>query len=304
MAFYGEFVSQNSIQQPKQSRKRFLNIIYFVDSNKTKTFKLSLKSSYIVGIFLVASMIWSVTSTVLLIKSYSHDIQQTDRVKKLLSTIFTYQTRYDGIYEKSYPTKAKTALSQTKGGSGDSVTADADKADSSTSKTGTNLAAKKLITPDSDKTQNQVEEGKKTAVKEDNVSTKEGIKIDKYEPVKSDRSFSLSFAVKNLDRPTRTHGYVIGFASFKTASGEVKVISSPSDITESQAIKPWELPRDHRFAIKYYTRKTLNFEVPKELTGTMESIKIVVNSKHVKPLTLTYKVDPSLSQFQEAAGAN
>ena len=92
------------------SRKRTLNIIFFVDSSRTRSVQVSLRSfqiflGLVIG-FVVLSLAASATMVFLAAKNYHLD----DRLHATLDLLFDYETRYDRVYEQAYPERKADAL--------------------------------------------------------------------------------------------------------------------------------------------------------------------------------------------------
>lgn len=96
------------MKRSPETRNRILNVLYFVDANKTKSFKMSLRTVYAFVATLGILLVWSFVSTLLLYQEAQVADYRQERITDLLSTIFSYQQRYDAIYERSYPTAPKT----------------------------------------------------------------------------------------------------------------------------------------------------------------------------------------------------
>ncbi len=282
-------MTQHPQNPHKANRKRFLNVIYFVDSNKTKTFKFSLRASYVAISLLVIMLFWSMFSTALLVSNYNRAAVRSQRIRNLLATIFNYQTRYDKVYEKTYPMKlhANDAATVT------AVNKDSEKADPESKPEATiSLAAKPapqaVATATAGKTESTPDPPKRA---------KPQVKVEKFKVNTKPDGLSLKFAVKNLDRPNKANGYVIGFAKFLGLNGTTRLVTSPSDIKEGEPINKWALPRGHRFSIRYYTQKTLDFDLPDKNGGSFESIKIIVGSKNNEPLEFVYNINGTEGTF-------
>ncbi|MFW7382013.1 MAG: hypothetical protein ACOH5I_24620 [Oligoflexus sp.] len=98
--------NQERQHKTKAERARFLNVIYFIDSNRTHTFQLKLKWSLAIAATVASLILWSFMSTFLLIHESRESTSKSQRIRGLLATIFNYQTRYDHVYERSYPEEA------------------------------------------------------------------------------------------------------------------------------------------------------------------------------------------------------
>ena len=296
-------------QTPKSNRQRFLNIIYFIDSNKTKTFKFSLNASYGIVGALIFTVLWSLVSTVLLFDSYSHSNSQSERVRSLLSTIFNYQTRYDQVYEKTYTKDSipqrlakyenkekEEAKKKAEMVANKPVAAKVEKIA---------LAAKatpiiEAVKPDEVKAKPKVAQNGLIATVPKPEST-DPIKMNRFKLSKQGNKLKLNLAIKNLVRPEKANGFVVGYARFIGLDGKTTIVSSPPGFKEGQKIKRLDLPRSHRFSIRYYTKKSLLFDLPDKKGGTFESIKIIVKVKGSDDVDFMYNIKGSKGAFAPVA---
>lgn len=271
---------------------------------------------------LIFTVLWSLISTILLINSYDRSSLQSQRVRSLLATIFNYQTRYDKVYEKTYPNDGslprplpqlsdydkKQALADSDSNSSDSSDQDVSDNDASMA-----LAAKTTMQDDdNDIGDEEIDEldteesAMEVSDSSDDTATdgndKPPVKLDKYRLTQRGQKLSLEFAIKNLVRPQKANGYVIGFAKFIGIDGTTTTVSSPGNIKEGQKINKWKLPRSNRFSIRYYTKKNLVFDLPDKRGGTFESIKIIVGGKNNEPLEFMYNIKGSEGAFAPALG--
>ena len=281
-----------SQQTQKETRKRYLNIIYFVDSAKTKTFKLSLKKSYLLLVALCVTMFWATASTYLLYDSYQTDYSQRHRIRNLLSTVFAYQTRYDEIYEKAYPNHEESSIKS------EEQLVDEDpeeqKSEEPVEKPVT-LAAKSKTAV----TNNTDEIKEKPDI--DKPAVRKGIRVEQFRLSESSDAINLEFAIKNLDRPERTHGYVVGTATFVTSEDQKIKLTSPAGVDPEVEQKASRLPRDNRFAIKYFTTKNLRFRPPSGKEGRFEKVEVLIRSKDNPVVRKIYNFASNEGRFEAGA---
>jgi len=95
--------SPTSTNPKKLGRKQILNVIYFVDSKKTRSFKLTLGAVRLILIALAVVLVWSLTSAVTIIYMTNARNNDAARIRTFLATVFDYQSRYDAVFEKAYP---------------------------------------------------------------------------------------------------------------------------------------------------------------------------------------------------------
>ena len=307
-----------SNQNQKPNRQKFLNIIYFVDSNRTKTLKFSLNVGYVIFGALVATILWSMISTVLLVNSYNHSNKQSERVQNLLSTIFNYQTRYDSVYEKTYPAdKIPKKLPELEDydKKPEPLLSDGKAKSIETTANTISLAAKPkpIAKPEVKKAKEApaktTQESKRDSLNpvlpqrtSPEKEEQEYVKLDKFSVFKEKANLKVTVAIRNQIRPKRAHGFVIGFARYIGLDGKTHTISSPPGFSIDQKVKRLDLPRTHRFSIRYYTKKTLLFDLPDKKGGTFESIKVYVHKKNSDKLEFVYNIKGDKGTFSPNLG--
>ena len=243
------------------SRKRLLNVIYFVDSNRTHSIKIPLKSVAYIGITAISLLLWSFVCTSLLFSRLQIEKKKNSRISELLSTIFEYQTRYDGVYEKTYPKSHTLSIS--------SKNAKAKKPPRIVSGPETLRKAKPQ----------QSEPAVKKPVKEaltinpkqialEGKRTSPAINIRNKSIRILDDAVEVSFAIQNTASPTRTEGYIWGVATLLNQRGKIVRITSPDDIEHSTIGPPKNIQKAQKFSIRYYKTKSLRFAVNEKVTVT------------------------------------
>ncbi len=84
-------------------KERKLNIVYFLDSAKSKSFQLSLRSTAIIVTFFAAVLVVAVLS-IFGLSERALKIQVLSAENKgLRKSLFEFQTRYEGAYATAYP---------------------------------------------------------------------------------------------------------------------------------------------------------------------------------------------------------
>lgn len=85
------------------TRKRKLNLIYFVDSARTKSLAIPLLQLKILGAMLFLLVAWSIASTAAIGWLLVEKTDLAHRLQASLATVFDYESRYDGVYDIAYP---------------------------------------------------------------------------------------------------------------------------------------------------------------------------------------------------------
>lgn len=94
-------------------KKRKLNIVYFLDSSKSKSFQISLRTALFLVAAILGIQIWALGSIFTNSKNVLQIQLLSSENKNLRKSLFDYQTRYDGAYAAAYPDN-ETSSSSTK----------------------------------------------------------------------------------------------------------------------------------------------------------------------------------------------
>lgn len=268
--------------QNRSSKNKVVNILYFIDSNKTKTFKISLNKLYFTITTLIVLFAWSLLCTFLLYEKVTLTDYQENRITYLLGTIFQYQQRYDSIYEKSYPDTPKqfeTAISkieieeQVKNKSelvNPTETITKDNKNIESPKT---LVVKKEVRP------------KKAKAMKDFNSTLE----DFSGTIINGKKLDIKFSIRNQNKPYKTSGYVFAKALFQKGSAAVSKIS-PDYVKLDSSGTP-RGSKGYKYNIRYFKTKKMNFKFPVDENYRLKSIDLFLYSK--KGLEKKYSMDIS-----------
>jgi hypothetical protein len=309
-------------QEPKvrsnkrNERKRLLNIIYFVDSNRTRTLTFSIQGAIATVTCLVVVVVWSFFSSALLIREYFVNHELKARSRQLLATIFDYQTRYDQVYERAYPDPSQTNLVETnedeRSKSGEAAVAEkpAEKKERPIGESQT----PKVVSPEP-----LPASGLKIASADAQpLSPKEGligqnlsspgdsvpIAVENFSTVFQEQVLTVRFALKNLDKPRRTSGKVTALAKFvddqqQTSSIKMRVEPETNDVA-SESANPTS---DQHFNIRYYKNKVFHFDIPKLQTGRVTAVTIAVQDDKGRARDFVFPLNqnpsPSAAQSSE-----
>jgi hypothetical protein len=245
------------------SRDKQLNVIYFVDSNQTRSFKIPLKYAFVMGGFLAVIAVWSVFSTIFLLQSLSAAAVDQNKIVSLRTVIFDQQTRLDQVYEKAYPdnTNEIAKMSDGDGGAPSPATAEGQEIRQDAPRAASGLKGGLAAKVDAvDEAPQQKEPAH--------------VKIETVRLKNIDSQMELNFAIRNLDSPKQKDGYVIGVAKYVKADGSISYFTAPPNSALSSQGTPTQLKSGFRFSIKYYKERTLLFPLPEDRGGAYKSISI------------------------------
>ena len=296
--------------------KRQLNIIYFVDSSKTRTVKIPLGRVSVVLLLLSAVGLWSIGSAFLLTAANADRAGLTRKLSASLATVFDYETRYDGVYDVAYPSgktnvpspplqarpvaaapapSVASALAKLPANEPSATAAEADAA------AGTDGLAEHPGPPAKALAAKALPRARETA----ETAEPKAAKLGKAEnvPEKSDKPAKASIGAKGtpviVGNPVienganalqvkfdltnkssgRTEGYIWAVASFKNDKGETIYIADPPNVGVKADGDVADVLKSSNFGIRKFKKMSFTFPVNKELNGTFTGIKIGVTDK-------------------------
>ena len=279
-----------------------LNVIYFVDANKTRSLKISLRSAIILLIFLALVMLWSLSSLLVLTRQMKAIHRNETRISSLLDIIFDYQCRYDHAFDRAYP------QNQTHD-KGLPVAAEFSKKTSTVTSPPPHepqkprteqIAQEPKETPKDASDENvisdlstqspQTEEARKVPGENFNVS------VDALKVALFSNKLQVRFAMRNTDSPSQNEGYVMGVAKFETEDGTTIYIPTPSNINVDPTNgSPNSMKLGYRFSIKYYKKRTMEFLSPAGKSGHFVSANIFTSHDNTPQGNFEIKIPPDQS---------
>lgn len=303
------------MKRPPETRNRILNVLYFVDANKTKSFKMSLGTVYAIVATLAILLVWSFVSTLLLYRESEVAGYRHQRITHLLSTIFSYQQRYDAIYERSYPAAPKTVA-----GTLDKISKEAEAFGTgdplpiakATIAANTALAAKDKekgeqtapATQESAKSAPQTSASPSAAQRKSAALAQLESSANATPPAekpfaavleaisataKDQKVVNVAFSIRNNMKPERAIGYVFAKATFEVDGKEV-VKTAPVGPNFAAIDKPIRA-RGYKFSIRSFTRKNITLSYPSGGTAKLTKLELLMWSKKkrekVYPVAMT-----------------
>ncbi|HYX39319.1 MAG TPA: hypothetical protein VE954_39965 [Oligoflexus sp.] len=284
---------EKSGQRPRSERKRYLNIIYFLDSHRTRTLKFSIRTSYLTVATLGLLVSWSLIASLLLIREHGRTSELRNRSRNLLSVIFNYQTRYDQVYEKAYPNDGHPLLSGSGVAARILATAEDQLEDESDQKLEARpdlnirpapptLAAK--VAPPS-----PVAHPSATAPKEKIIAqaletpaaNDPSIAVENFSSAVHDETLTIRFSLKNTNKGSKASGTVTAQARFFESGKDGVWLETESASTESQVDTgdQDDPSSDQHFNIRYYKNKVFHFSSPTQGSGLFTAVRVTVKDE-------------------------
>ena len=256
-------------------RKRYLNVIYFIDSNRTRTLKFSIGASYMTVGSLAAAVVWALISTSLLIHDRFVISDLKGHTRSLLELVFNYQTRYDEVYEKAYPAAPTATLTD------ETIPAPNE----------TKLAEKVVMLAEKDKIL-AIANPKDKAVSQG--SKDPPISIDNFSTQFTNKNLLIKLSLKNLNSPHKTSGAVTAKATFVGSDKKsFELTSHPARLGDDKS-------NDENFNIRNFKNKAFYFEPPKEVSGRFLSVIVTIKDESGRAKDFSYPLNKEVKAEVQA----
>lgn len=289
----------------RNERQRFLNIIYFLDSHRTRTLKFTVKSAGITLSILILLLGWSFVASFLLIQEYQVNSDLRVRTRSLLTTIFEYQTRYDEVYEKAYPEKESRVISVAEEGASSEI------GKYSEEKENTSITNAQSTKNSNMKTTEAAKPSDESHVKEKVVSQSLEEKLQKLDfPILVENfSFNVQndvlttrFSLKNTKSPNRAAGTVQATSKFMDSKQKVMIVEMDAvDEGAEGAGDEAESSSDQHYNIRYYKNKKFSFAKPQGVSGQFISVTITLKDDVGRKKDYSFPVEKNLEQPSRAS---
>ncbi len=289
-------VSERPVSEHKKrfERKRYLNVIYFIDSSRTRTLKFSIGASYFTVGALTVAVIWSLIATSLLIRDRFVIAEMNSHRKSLLETVFNYQTRYDEVYERAYPVTSDKEENLATEDASESASPVAlprsqdpkELAKSKASSTSDNSAISQSVLP--------VDQAAIAKDKANLDKAVEGlpISIDNFATTTLGRSLTVRLSLKNLNSPSKSSGVISGVAKFVDTQNQTHSIQGRTTPSGGE---------DAHFNIRYFKNKNLVFDAPKDLAGKFIDVSITIKDDQGHSKDFPYTINKDIAVASSTA---
>jgi hypothetical protein len=275
-------------------RKQFLNIVYFVESSRTRTLKIPMGQVHVLLFCALVLVGWSIASTAIISLLVNDRAELVGNLKQTMQTVFEFESLYDGVYERAYPS-GKLQSSKTVAGTTNQsgqVNASAQTANQKSVAASENIPKQAAIET------KQVEDTKQeppkqqaasvtpsaTPVVEEKTADPSGgknVEVTVSNPVvkTTDNRLNLTFDLTNKNGSEKSEGYIWATAEFKAESGEVHILKAPLSIDANSKGEIADHRRASFFAIRRFKRNEFSFELLKGYTGIVVGVKIGISDK-------------------------
>jgi hypothetical protein len=264
---------------PSSSRKRQLNVIYFVDSARTRSFALPLSRLNVILFGALALLTWSVAAIFLIVWLTKDREEVASQLRQSMATVFEYEARHDNAYDIAYPPPGKASSSAAKVAAAPTPDPAAETAPESTSPAAAAAASTTAAASSAQAKAKEEEDDSETS----NVSVSN--------PVLSagSNALELQFDLTNKSVSERAEGYVWAVAEFRTDQGERIFIGAPGEIQVQEDGEPKLPTKSASFNIRRFKKKGFTFPFVKGKPGMFTGIRIGVMDRSGEDRT-TYNV--------------
>jgi hypothetical protein len=298
-------ISTKSKLIPKRAKE--LNIIYFLDSNRTNSFKISFGQLRWIVLGLVVASLWALFSVGFVAYQYSRNSEIEVRLESAIARLFEYQTRFENVYEKAYPTdlpsnsveSGEQVASQTiERGTGKQLSrpsnATATALTTANTPSQANMASN-TANPGTNQGADRIEMSAKTS----NLIASESsssVKIENLMLQFEQGGLAARFSLRNTDSSTKAEGVLLGVAKFEAVDGTVSYIGSPLGVRpDSKGIA--QSPHEgFRFGIKFHKPKKLSFALPAGQQGRFTEVKLFVSGTKRGDFDASFMVDEKVQR--------
>jgi hypothetical protein len=281
-------------REGREGRRQKLNVIYFVDSSRTRSLTISIGRLNALLFALLTMMTWSVVSIGLLAWVLRGNHELRNRLRDSLATIFEFESRYEEAFSVAYPTEPKSVEAQPPSVASLYKAGAAEGAKSAPQGAATaNSAAEEAASAGAAADAKVAETAAKTlppsaaaaapaataaaATAQAAAATPQGATpVIVGNPVleKGDTALELHFDLTNKSESDKADGYVWAIAEFVTTDGQRLFIGAPTEVGASATGEPTYPQRSASFSIRRYKKKSFTFPYVKGKAGTFTTVRI------------------------------
>lgn len=308
------------MNQAKAVRKRTLNIIYFVDSDRTRSVQLATSKVAALCVGLGLLVLWFFVSAILGYFVLKDRIALLELVKETRSTLFDYESRFEDVFAVAYPYEPRVAKTEqatqppaeeVKRTSAPPARAP-DVAIAVTAPAAPAPAARPV--PASPQPAQAAPEGAKgnspeaaaasapdqpdqqdakaaASAPEHPAPAHTGMAVTVDSPAFRSNKENLELRVNiNNNGKRKAEGFVWAIATFKPDAGDDVFVVSPRGMEISPAGETTDTKNAQRYAIQYLKPKNFVFSAPANGAGKFTQVKILLQDYEGQRQEFTFPV--------------
>lgn len=274
----------------ERGRQRQLHIVYFVDSNKTRSLQIPLSRLKLIGSVLGVVLIWAVTSIGIVAYGFKEQRRLTSGMQELLSAIFEYQGRYDGVFESAYPDKAMVDVAKQTKSLPPSTTPLSPNGPPSVAAAGAAPGGTAVVAAAAPDAQAPAE----TDEGDDEDSPK--LKIEGSHVTMTPSNLVVTVDLRNPNEPQKAEGLIWAIAAFRTDDGKDLYFGWPGGIAPGEQGAATHPEQANRYSIRHFKAQRIQFPIPAGASGKFTQVKLMLKSKDQLDATYTVPVDKAVIQ--------
>ena len=264
------------MNRAKVIRRKTLNVIYFVDSERTKSIHLPVSTVVVIFSALVGMLLWT------LLSAYAGYVALNDRARLLnyarqvRNTLFDYETRFEGVYESVYPNEAgKEVAAATEGAAVPQAAAPSPKPVAAQIPPA-HVPEAAAAEPPKEVAQQPTEAT--GALAPSAPATEQKLKVNVDNPIfrKSTNALELKVDINNQDAKNKAEGYVWALATYKPDSGSELFVAAPKGMQIGANGETGDPHNAQRYAIQFHKPKNFIFDAPSPGSGKFTQVRIVL----------------------------
>ena len=300
--------TSKSISPQKLAREKTLNLIYFIDSNSTRSIRMSLGKVWCIAALLIAVLCWAFGSGWLLYRSTRLHQREQTRIQQLQAGIFKYQNNSDAVYESAYPNGPNPSrLSKSTDDQVAKSTMDQGEMLTALAPSPKTIAVKKEKLPP-------------TPVEKKVVSKPVDVEVSKV--LKKSNRLVVKYMIKNDANSAKVEGRVWAVARYTALNGRHHFVADPPGVGVTEGGDPIASIKGTRFFIRRFRNVDSRFNIPANIVGRFDKVviytkttngalvkkdlKVDIDVGYKKPVTETKALTPSqpLNSGPEGVGTS
>lgn len=293
------------MNRPTAVRKKTLNIIYFVDSDRTKSIQLPTATVTSLAVGLGLLVVWFFLSAWLGFVFVRDRINLLNMVRDARSTLFDYESRFEDIYTIAYPyeTNRESAAAETTPLPAPPVT-EVPKKPAAPVKAPEVGAAPVVPKPAAKPVAAAVveapaapmapaKEPAKAAPVESSLTGNAAtslVSVDNPIFKGSQENLELRVNINNRDSRRKAEGYVWAVATYRTEGGDEMFVGAPKGMQVNASGDTADPRNGQKYAIQFHKPKNFLFGTPPTGAGKFTQVKIVLQDYSGQRLEFKFPV--------------
>lgn len=301
------------------SNRKQLNIVYFIDSAKTRSTSVSLNKFYLVIAILSMMALWSLGSFFIFFYLVKNTFETETELQSTRRLLFEYQVQHDKVFEKAYPLNENVALKFREESPNNPLSSsEGPRQDNASSllpkeliavveprqaeapqEPSLNITEAPGIKNDLSSQKNAIDpKVRKKNTPSTNSDLLDQIILENQVLIKQGKIINLSLDMMNQNQEKKIEGFLWVIAEYTYQNGDKVLMNSPDSVEMDASGKgPKNPQQSSSFAIKRFKRKSFHFRLPKDDPGELTKLTLGIvdklgMSQREIPLTINLQTEP------------